>query len=203
MVATLDVKDFFPSVHYRWVERIWRELGFSRSTARLLTRLTTHNGELPQGAPTSCALANLAFASADKTLLDLAEYHDLSYTRYIDDLALSADWDFRGLRNDIAGAVHDLGLRVKRGVVCFTPAERDQIVVGLRVNTTIEPSPKWLQELRTELEGCVQDGPSACDDGTHRSYRLHLKGKVDFAWDANREIGRELKSLYGRIDWCR
>jgi RNA-directed DNA polymerase len=53
---------------------------------------------LPQGAPTSPALANLLAWPLDCRLLDLAEAAGAHYTRYADDLAFSGDADFaRGL----------------------------------------------------------------------------------------------------------
>ena len=61
--VNLDVKDFFPNVRHYIVYRMFRrELGFGRDVARLLTRLTTFRAGLPQGAPTSTAIANVLLA---------------------------------------------------------------------------------------------------------------------------------------------
>lgn len=49
-LASLDVKDFFPGIHYTRVERLWRELGCSPDVARVLTQLTTYEYHLPLGA---------------------------------------------------------------------------------------------------------------------------------------------------------
>src|SRR5258708_36650911 len=55
-----DVKRFFPSVGAIYIEQVWRDcLGFAPDVARLLTKLTTKGGYLPQGAITSSFLANL------------------------------------------------------------------------------------------------------------------------------------------------
>src|SRR5690606_10313195 len=48
---------------------------------------------LPQGAPTSPLLANLAVFGMDREIMEIATEHDLVYTRYADDIALSTKRD--------------------------------------------------------------------------------------------------------------
>lgn len=54
-------------------------------------------GVLPQGAPTSGAIANLVARDLDDRLAALAHSHGARYTRYSDDLTLS--WDADGVRS--------------------------------------------------------------------------------------------------------
>jgi RNA-directed DNA polymerase len=100
LVLKLDLKDFFPTVHYRRVKGIFRSLGYSDGVAATLAGLTTHRpklpggevvwpGALPQGAPTSPALANLACRRLDRRLAHLAARCGAVYTRYADDLTFS------------------------------------------------------------------------------------------------------------------
>ncbi len=56
--------------------------------ALLVSKLVTRNGRLPQGAPTSPAIANIAFASYDLKI-QRALGTDLLYTRYADDMVIS------------------------------------------------------------------------------------------------------------------
>ncbi len=61
---------------------------WTHDSAVLVARLVTHRGRLPQGAPTSPAIANLVFAKFDdKITFHLAR--DFVYTRYFDDLTIS------------------------------------------------------------------------------------------------------------------
>ena len=69
VVLVIDVKDFYPSVSHRLAFKMWREsLGHGDDVARVLTRLTTYKGGLPQGAPTSMAIANIVMEEADQQI---------------------------------------------------------------------------------------------------------------------------------------
>jgi hypothetical protein len=99
LVLKLDLKDFFPTVHYRRVRGLFTLLGYSDPVARVLASLTTYRpklgntviwpGVLPQGAPTSPALANIACRRLDTRLANLASKYGAHYTRYADDLTFS------------------------------------------------------------------------------------------------------------------
>jgi hypothetical protein len=88
-VVCMDLRDFFPSITFPRVFGFFRSLGLPKADAGLLARLTTFENTLPQGAPTSGALANLIARRLDRRLAGLAEAAGASYTRYADDLAFS------------------------------------------------------------------------------------------------------------------
>jgi RNA-directed DNA polymerase len=91
-VVKMDVKSFFPSVQHKRVYRMFRhEYGFGRDVARLLTRLVTLRGGLPQGAATSPAVANQFARTVDEALQPSLERHGLQCTRFIDDFTISGD----------------------------------------------------------------------------------------------------------------
>jgi RNA-directed DNA polymerase len=88
ILITADVQDFFPHTRAWRIEGWWRER-VEDDLARLLTRLTTYGGGLPQGAPTSPGLSNLVNRELDARLARRAEAAGARYTRYCDDLAFS------------------------------------------------------------------------------------------------------------------
>lgn len=90
-VLNVDLKDYFPSINFYRVRGIFMKKPFSCShaVATVLAQICTHNNELPQGAPTSPFLANLASRRLDTELMDLAKRHRATYTRYADDLTFS------------------------------------------------------------------------------------------------------------------
>ena len=120
IVLRFDLRHFFPSVRSSRVHAVFATAGYPREVARLLTGLCTNSvpddvwlaagqaqsesvswrdrkryraSHLPQGAPTSPALANLCAYRLDCRLQGLAQAVGGRYTRYADDLAFSGDRD--------------------------------------------------------------------------------------------------------------
>jgi RNA-directed DNA polymerase len=74
-------------------------MGFPKTISYYLSNLCTYNNQLPQGAPTSPALANLAAKKLDyriDLLLKKLNNKDLcfSYSRYADDITVSFNGKF-------------------------------------------------------------------------------------------------------------
>ena len=100
VIVKTDLRDFFPTVHYRRILGLFQHYGYSHQVSGWLAGLTTHRpvlddgrvawpGFLPQGAPTSPALANLVCRRMDSRLSRLAARFGATYTRYADDLTFS------------------------------------------------------------------------------------------------------------------
>ncbi len=91
-LITEDIKQFFPSVRRSIVFDIWqRFFRFPPVVAECLTKLTTKEGALPQGAKTSALLANLVFWEDEWRLA--ADFHtrSISYSRLTDDITCSSN----------------------------------------------------------------------------------------------------------------
>jgi alpha,alpha-trehalase len=73
VVVRMDLKDFFSSTPADRVREYFSQIGWDRDSAELLTKFCTHNGRLPQGAPTSPRLSNLLNYRMDARLAGLAE----------------------------------------------------------------------------------------------------------------------------------
>jgi hypothetical protein len=90
VLVKMDIKSYFVNVTEDLVFRVWyRELKCSKEVAKLLTRLTTFNGHLPQGAPTSSALANIYLSSAFGPLLGQSRELGVTPGAYVDDIQFS------------------------------------------------------------------------------------------------------------------
>lgn len=107
-----DLRDFYPSVNPRRVYEVFSGLDFPPDIARLLTRLTTRKNELPQGAPTSSYLANFAFIPVDSGIIEFCNEHEITYTRYIDDLTFTSQKDFKDKTYKIIELITESGFRI-------------------------------------------------------------------------------------------
>lgn len=90
LLVTLDIKQCFPSITPIHVYDVWlRTLRCSPRVASILTRLTTFKRHLPQGAPTSPALANLLIWTIDSDVRSKCLELGVTYSTWLDDLAFS------------------------------------------------------------------------------------------------------------------
>jgi RNA-directed DNA polymerase len=89
-IVKMDVKGYYPSVTSRHVYSVWQNvLRCSPRVSSLLTELTTFEWHLPQGAPTSPALANLFLASIYGPVLEACAEKEVIATAWVDDLIFS------------------------------------------------------------------------------------------------------------------
>jgi retron-type reverse transcriptase len=141
VVVCQDLCDFFPSTAPRRVHGYFRAIGWNRPAARTLTRLTTHNGGLPQGAPTSPRLSNLVNRRLDMRLSGLAQKFGAHYSRYADDITFSLDTDDHEAVRAIVGATRriaaEMGYETHPGKCRIMHAHERQKVTGLVVNDRV------------------------------------------------------------------
>jgi len=164
LVIKMDLKDFFPSVTFHKVESVFRGLGLDGPLSTQLALLTTtwlkadadagdteeelpSEGEraLPQGAPTSPQLANMAARRLDLRLLGLSKNLGFKYSRYADDLTFSSG-DPKAKVNVLLRAVAEIvaeckfELNAKKTRVMRAPAT--QRVTGLIVGGEVPRVPR-------------------------------------------------------------
>lgn len=138
VVLNLDLRDFFPSLSAKRVYGMWKELlDLSPLELRFLTRLTTLNDCLPQGAPTSPYIANIVCRHLDQRLAGLARSLGGDYTRYADDLTLSGDQRILQALPLIKAIIKEEGFAVaEEKSRIYRPWQR-QAVNGLTVNRKV------------------------------------------------------------------
>jgi len=159
MVANFDITDFFPSTKQKMVKAVLqRYYQMDQSTAVLVAGLCCLHGELPQGAPTSPHLANLAMWDADVRLLEMADEHNLNYTRYADDMTFSGGWTPDGLPKMVGQIIKEYGYRLAPHKIQFYGQHKRQMVTGLVVNEKINIPRKTRKRLRAILHDMEKNG---------------------------------------------
>lgn len=160
VLSTMDIQNCFPSITVQRVRKVFEELGFSGDALSIITKLTTWEFQLPQGPPTSPAIANLALAKLDRRQLGVAKQHGFVYTRYVDDLSASGGRRLRKVRNLQERIIKDEGFSIKPlkdGQKKLMYRERDrQQVTGLVLNEKINLSREKRKEIIGEAKAALR-----------------------------------------------
>jgi retron-type reverse transcriptase len=136
-VFNVDIERFFPSITAPRVKELFESLGYNSKTAGQLTALTTVNGVLPQGAPSSPQIANLICARLDERLEEFAARHGFAFTRYCDDITISGKGSFRRRQRTVFDIIESEGFAVNHSKVRLAYRGQRQEVTGLVVNSFV------------------------------------------------------------------
>jgi RNA-directed DNA polymerase len=226
ILLRLDLVDFFPSISAARVVRIFLTAGYPESVARALTRLTTHAAapsvlaektltwperrrfatpHLPQGAPTSPALANFSAFRLDCRLASLAEAAGADYTRYADDLLFSGGPGFarqaRRFEVQVGAIIIEEGFRPNHRKTRILRQDQKQHAAGLVLNEKPNIDRREFDRLKAILTNCARHGPSSQNRENHPHFAAHLQGRL--AWVRFIHPGKEakLRAIFERIDW--
>lgn len=232
----VDIEDFFHSVSEGTVSAIFAQLGFPKLLAFEFARLCTlaidrgpgknpapHSGPialyahstegmLPQGAPTSPMLANLAMVRTDTALADLARARGFRYSRYADDLAFSSDrqrtlTEMHDLQRQVCETLNQAGFTPNhRKTVIRGPGAR-RIVLGMLVDG---PAPRLSQAFRDNIRLHLHYltspyfGPAkhalARKTGVSSLYH-HIRGLIGWAQQVEPDFGARSLATFRSADW--
>lgn len=240
----LDVQNFFESINEIAVYRVFRSLGYQALVAFELTRICTrlggrtplkgtmrwHSytwrrpkivayasprmGHLPQGAPTSPMLANLAVRDFDKSVDEIANRYGLIYTRYADDLTLSTNEEgfskekCQAAVSEIYAAMGQAGLSPNVTKTRVSPPGSRKIVLGLLVDGA---KPRLTRDFKAKMRQHIHYltqpsfGPSqhsrARGFASVTGLKHHLWGLVSFAKQVEPEYGETCASNLSKVAW--
>lgn len=204
LVVKTDLKDFFPTVHYRRVAGLFVALGYGEAVAAALAALTTYRpqlddgrvvwpGVLPQGAPTSPALANLACRRLDVRLTKLAAKYGASYTRYADDLTFSfAEAPSIAVGRFlwwVDGICQQEGFVEHPGKRKLLRKKTQQRVTGVVVNEALHVPRADRRRFRAILHNCKKQGLPSQAKGRD-DFAAYLAGYAAYVTMVQPELGR-------------
>lgn len=153
VIIKLDIKDFFPKTKAKKIHEFFLKIGWNEEAAKLLTKLTTYRGHLPQGAPTSPCLSNLVNARMDRGLAGIARKHNAEYSRYADDITFSLKtYDRRTIMRIIKKTRYVLklvGYKLNPQKTRIFRSFQQQLVTGLVVNEKVQIPRKTRRLLRS------------------------------------------------------
>ena len=230
VLLRLDLENFFPAFPAARAQALFRTIGYPEPVAdrlggicsnavphylwndRLLeidpkswqeARLLYSRPHLPQGAPTSPAIANLTAFHLDCRLTGLAASAGAVYTRYADDLAFSGGEDFA--RSVERFAAHAAAIALEEGFGVNHHKTRimrrgvRQSLAGIVVNQHANLRRRDLETLEAILTNCVRFGPASQNREGVRDFRAHLEGRIGFVEMVHRGKGQRLRKIFEAI----
>jgi RNA-directed DNA polymerase len=232
VVLRMDIQNFFPSISGARVQALFRTMGYPESVADRLDGLCTNatprsiwkgaapaiepsklrllrdvygRPHLPQGAPTSPALANLCAYRTDCRLSGLANAAGAEYTRYADGLAFSGGAEFA--RNAERFSLHVAAILREEGFAANHRKTRimrqgvRQHLACLTTNQRLNVERADYDRLKAILTNCLRHGPESQNRESHPRFREHLLGRISFVEMINQGKGSRLRTIFDRIQW--
>ena len=172
-VLNIDIKDFFPSISAHRVYNTFQSasFGFDKQVATALTLLSTFEGKLPTGSPTSPVISNFICSELDKDLNQFCKVNQLNYTRYADDLTFSSNTKITDdCILDIINLIHKNNFQINEKKLRLKPSNRKQTVTGLTVNENVNVDRKLLKKIRAMLHDLSTNG---LDSATKSHFKLN------------------------------
>ena len=126
------------------------KLGFSADVAHILTKLSTRNGEIPQGVPTSTLLANIVFWPIGIKISNLAKVNDIKFTIYVDDMTLSSPSDFKNLIPHFMQILKDGGFQISHKKTFYKT--KHPVVTGVVVHNNSLTHQREYNKIRARLK---------------------------------------------------
>jgi RNA-directed DNA polymerase len=231
VVIRADLEVFFSSISASRIYGVLRMAGYPEAVAYTITGLCTtvipksvwrgvsvpedfarHRRlgqllaipHLPQGAPTSPALANLVAFSLDRRLAGLARAFDARYTRYVDDLTFSGGGRLRNARSAFLDAVADIvrdeGFNLMNAKTVVLGSAGRQQLLGAVINDHPTLGRRERDALRALLHNCATLGWRSQSRGRER-FAEHVLGRIGHVAGLDPALGRKLRASYDAIDW--
>ena len=209
-VVNMDIKDFFPSIHFG------RVLGFFQNNryfklpyevAVIIAQIACYKGYLPQGSPCSPIIANLICNIMDIRILKLAKKYKLDYTRYADDLSFSTNnksfiLEYDSFLCEIENTIEKSGFSINKDKTRLIYKQSRQEVTGLIVNKKVNVNRDYYKKTRAMAENLYKTGEFYIDKkpGTINQLegRLAFINQID--WYDNKNKSKGNRRNFGNLN---
>ena len=203
-VMCLDIKNFFPSVHHEKIYHNFISLNCSHAVADALRHFTTYKYQLPQGAPTSPAVANMVLQNLDQRIFTLCKNQGFTYSRYFDDITISGSKNPKRLLVPCESIIKSQGLRVnkKPEKLRIVSSMEHQVVTGLLVNgKSLQIPPEKVTEIKESLVKISGGDFSLFQQIDPVKIKNMFAGYISFLKFVDPRIAKEIEGEFRVINW--
>lgn len=212
-VISLDIKDFFPSIHQHHLKTAFQKMGIGDTPSSTLSELCTYKWFVPQGALTSPKISNVIVAgSFGPPIKEFCDANALTLTIYADDITISYNREFtdsdqesefsRKIVGFVRQTLQGFGFRLNREKVKIMPVGKRHWVCGAVVNQKVNLLKKDRLALRALVHNCVVHGveheAQKSDMDTLSFIRKYL-GKLNWFCQLNPDAGSKLKAPFKEL----
>lgn len=177
MLSAVDIDSFFDSITEGQTRVIFSNLfRFSPDVSELLAKICTYCDFLPQGAPTSPAIANMIFFEQEPKMAHYFEGKGVRYTRFVDDIFIShpdRNTDLEFYRQRILRTIKSYGFlpNEKKGVRRRTNS-LEITVMNVLVN---HPQAKINRKEKSNIRAAVHDVEMRAKEPNARKSREYFR----------------------------
>ena len=158
-LMNIDLNEFYPSIKSSRVYEMFKSNNFLDETASCLTLLTTYQKKLPTGSSCSPVIANLICVDLDNKICSFCDTHQITYTRYVDDLTFSSDSKFsKNNIESIKSIIEQFGFTINDSKFRVSGPNGAKYVTGIKVNEKLNIDRKYIRNIRAILNDCDKNG---------------------------------------------
>lgn len=218
-VLNIDLKDFFPSIHFGRVFGLFKAPPYSlpHEAAKVLAQIACTENHLPQGSPCSPIISNMICGKLDHDLEAFAKKHKLFYSRYADDISFSSNLKqfpsqictSSGVTSVTAGEelkeiIKSNGFEINEQKVRLFDKNSRQEVTGLVVNKLVNVQRKFIRNIRAMLHKWDVLGIEHVQKEYNETYKKinsknktanfyrALLGKINFVYDVRKSKANDI-----------
>jgi len=175
LLINVDLENFFPSITFKRVIKMFNDLGYSGYISSILAILCTYcermpievKGKvqyvktsdriLPQGSPASPMITNIICRDLDDKMIELAKEYNFIYSRYADDMSFSFATEpnndtLNSFMFDFNKLLYKEGLKANKEKTRYLRTNNRQCVTGIVVNNSEPGLPRnWVRKVRATL----------------------------------------------------
>lgn len=203
-VFKTDISDFYPSVHFRQVYKLFVDpLQCSPDVARLCTQLCTFRHHLALGLITSPILADQILKRVDRRIGGACQKAGLVYTRYVDDITISGSFDLEpsGFPRLVERILQQDGFRANREKHIFGRLADGTSITNLRcVRGHLDVRKEYADELERQLDDAASLARGDEFQGPYFA-PIQILGRVRFVCWVNPARRHKLLRKYRSIQW--
>jgi len=201
VLLCIDIKNFFYSIKLVPVANLFKylltkfpgKIDYNEDDIHNLAYLVTIHGSLPQGAPTSPAIANTYCFKLDRIFTLLAKEYNIQYTRYADDISFSStDQNFlmSKLLPLIAKELKFWGFKLSSKKTRILKPYRRMVVTGIVVNKKLGTPKKVWKNIRAQIHNYKKQN---LDIDTNEYTKL--RGQIEWIKSLNSMRGTQLLKM--------